>query len=123
MSDDPSVINLDDKFGKFTKHWSPHVIARLNDLHIKSVKLKGEFVWHRHEDTDELFYVHKGRLTIKYRDRDVILGAGELHVVPKGVEHKPVADDECEVLLIEPAGTVNTGDAGGELTADQEPWI
>jgi mannose-6-phosphate isomerase-like protein (cupin superfamily) len=93
------------------------------DLHIKSAKVQGEFVWHRHEHTDELFLVHKGTLTIRYRDRDVVLRAGEMHVVPKGVEHKPVADEECQILLIEPAGTLNTGDAGGDLTASQEPWI
>jgi mannose-6-phosphate isomerase-like protein (cupin superfamily) len=80
-------------------------------------------VWHRHEDTDELFIVHKGTLTIRYRDRDVTLRAGEIQVVPKGVEHQPVADEECQILLIEPAGTLNTGDAGGDLTAREEPWI
>ncbi len=123
MPYDPGAINLDDKFSKFSKHWSPHIIAQVNDLHIKSVKVQGEFVWHRHEDTDELFLVHKGKLTIKYRDRNVTLGAGELHVIPKGVEHKPIAAEECEILLIEPAGTINTGDAGGELTAHEEPRI
>jgi mannose-6-phosphate isomerase-like protein (cupin superfamily) len=85
--------------------------------------VRGAFVWHRHEDTDELFFVHKGTLTIKYRDRDVVLRAGEMHVVPRGVEHQPVADQECQILLIEPAGTLNTGNAGGELTASEEPWI
>jgi mannose-6-phosphate isomerase-like protein (cupin superfamily) len=123
MPHDPGAINLEQKFGKFSKHFSPHIIAQLNDLHVKAAKIRGEFVWHRHEDTDELFFVQKGTLTIKYRDRDVVLRAGELHVVPKGVEHKPVADEECQILLIEPAGTLNTGDAGGALTATQEPWI
>ena len=123
MPYEPGAINLDDKFAKFTKHWSPHIIAQLNDLHIKSVKVQGAFTWHKHDDTDELFFVHKGTLTIEYRDREVTLKAGELHVVPRGVEHKPVADEECEILLIEPAGTVNTGDAGGALTASDEPWI
>lgn len=123
MPDHPHAINLADKFAKFSEHWSPKIVARLNDLHIKAVKLEGEFVWHRHDDTDELFMVHKGVLTIKYRDRDVVLGAGEIHVVPRGVEHKPVADAECEILLIEPAGTVNTGDAGGALTVTEEAWI
>lgn len=123
MPYDPGAINLDEKFGKFSEPWSPHIIAQLNDLHIKTVKLRGEFVWHRHADTDELFLVHKGNLTILYRDRAVKLAAGDLHVVPRGVEHKPVAEADCEVLLIEPAGTVNTGDAGGALTADDEPWI
>ena len=123
MPYDPGAINLDEKFSKFSKHWSPHIIAQLNELHIKSVKVQGEFVWHRHEHTDELFFVHKGKLTIKYKDREVTLEAGELHVIPKGAEHKPVAEEECEILLVEPAGTVNTGDAGGELTAGDEPWI
>jgi mannose-6-phosphate isomerase-like protein (cupin superfamily) len=98
-------------------------VAQLNDLHIKAAKVRGAFVWHRHEDTDELFFVHKGTLTIKYRDRDVVLRAGEMHVVPRGVEHQPVADQECQILLIEPAGTLNTGNAGGDLTASEEPWI
>jgi mannose-6-phosphate isomerase-like protein (cupin superfamily) len=123
MPYDPGAINLEQKFGKFAKVFSPHIIAQMNDLHIKATRIRGEFVWHRHEDTDELFFVHKGTLTIKYRDRDVVLRAGEMHVVPKGVEHKPVADEECQILLIEPAGTLNTGDAGGALTATQEPWI
>ncbi|NKB60255.1 MAG: cupin domain-containing protein [Alphaproteobacteria bacterium] len=119
----PSAINLDDKFGKIAKHWSPHILAQLNDFHVKAVKVQGEFVWHQHDDTDEMFIVYKGALTIKYEDRDVALKAGELHVVPKGVPHKPVADTECEVLIIEPAGTLNTGEAGGTLTAEEEPWI
>jgi mannose-6-phosphate isomerase-like protein (cupin superfamily) len=123
MADASDVINLDEKFAQFTMHWTPHIIAQLNDFHVKSVKVKGEFVWHQHEAADELFFVHKGRLTIKYHDRDVVLHAGEMHVVPRGVEHKPVAEEECELLLIEPVGTVNTGDAGGELTASDEPWI
>jgi len=95
----------------------------VGDQYVKVARVQGEFVWHRHEHTDELFFVHKGDHTIKYRDREVKLGAGELHVIPKGVEHKPVAEKECEILLIEPAGTINTGDAGGELTASDEPWI
>ena len=117
------VINLQEKFAKFADHWSPKIIGQLNDLHIKAVKLKGEFVWHSHEDTDELFFVTKGSLAIKLRDQGVTVNAGEFFVVPKGVEHNPVAEEECEILLIEPAGTVNTGDAGGELTATSEPWI
>jgi mannose-6-phosphate isomerase-like protein (cupin superfamily) len=123
MPNDPAAINLDQKFEKFSKVFSPHIIAQMNDLHVKATKIRGEFIWHRHEDTDELFFVHKGTLTIQYRDRDVVLRAGEMHVVPKGVEHKPVADKECQLLLIEPAGTPNTGDAGGDLTAHEEPWI
>jgi mannose-6-phosphate isomerase-like protein (cupin superfamily) len=118
-----NTVNLDAKFAKFAEHWSPKIIAQLNDLHIKAVKVQGEFVWHSHADTDELFFVHKGVLTIRLRDRDVVLHPGEMFVVPKGVEHMPVADGECEMLLIEPAGTVNTGDAGGDKTAHSEPWI
>jgi mannose-6-phosphate isomerase-like protein (cupin superfamily) len=116
------VVNLADKFARFSEHWNPKILARLNDYHVKAVKLKGEFVWHRHVDTDELFLVTKGSLVIRLRDRDVSLGPGELLVVPKGVEHQPVAEEECEVLLIEPAGTPNTGDAGGARTVQPE-WI
>ena len=87
------------------------------------VKPIGEFVWHKHDDTDELFFVHKGHLVIHYRDREVHLRAGEMHVVPRSIKHKPFAESECEVLLIEPAGTLNTGDAGGALTAAQKAWI
>ena len=117
------AVNLHDKFAMFSDHWSPKIVGRLNDLHLKAVKLKGEFVWHAHVDTDELFLVIRGSLTIKLRDRDIAVNAGEFFVVPKGVEHKPVAAEECQVLLIEPAGTVNTGDAGGPLMATSEPWI
>ena len=117
------AVNLREKFAKFSDRWSPKIVGQLNDLHLKAVKVKGEFVWHSHEDTDELFLVICGSLTIKLRDRDVELRAGEFFVVPRGVDHKPVAEEECQVLLIEPAGTVNTGDAGGPLTAPSEPWI
>jgi mannose-6-phosphate isomerase-like protein (cupin superfamily) len=117
------AINLEEKFGRFSDQWAPKIVAQVNDLHIKAVKVRGEFVWHAHADTDELFMVVKGRLTIRLRGREVRLGAGELFVVPKGVEHMPVAEDECEILLIEPAGTVNTGDAGGALTQSEDPWI
>lgn len=117
------VINLDRKFEQFSEHWSPHIIAQINDFHIKCVKSNGEFVWHKHDHTDELFFVHKGTITIEYRDRRVTLNAGELHIVPRGVEHRPVSSGESEILLLEPQGTVNTGDAGGELTAHEEPWI
>jgi mannose-6-phosphate isomerase-like protein (cupin superfamily) len=117
-----NTVNLDAKFAKFSEHWSPKILAQLNEFHIKAVKVRGEFLWHSHPETDELFFVHKGTLTIRLRDRDVALKAGEMFVVPKGVEHMPVADEECEILLIEPAGTPNTGDAGGERTAT-EAWI
>jgi mannose-6-phosphate isomerase-like protein (cupin superfamily) len=116
------VVNLEDKFGRFADHWSPKILAKLNDYHVKAVKLLGEFVWHKHDETDELFLVTKGSLLIRFRDRDVTLGPGDLLVVPRGVEHLPVAEEECEVLLIEPAGTLNTGDAGGARTVEPE-WI
>jgi mannose-6-phosphate isomerase-like protein (cupin superfamily) len=123
MQNTDHVINLDDKFGKVVNHRAPHIIAQFNEIHVKCVKALGDFVWHKHDDTDELFYVHKGNLTIHYRDHAVRLRAGEMHIVPRGVEHKPYAEAECEVLLIEPAGTVNTGDAGGAMTIVEEPWI
>jgi mannose-6-phosphate isomerase-like protein (cupin superfamily) len=116
------VINLEEKFARFSERWSPKILARLNDYEVKAVKLQGEFVWHRHDETDELFLVTRGSLIIRFRDRDVTIGPGELLVVPKGVEHLPVANEECEVLLIEPAGTPNTGDAGGARTVEPE-WI
>lgn len=111
------VVNLPQKFSAFSDHWQPKRVARLNDYDVRLVKVQGEFVWHKHDDTDELFFVHKGTLHIEYRDRRVTLTAGELHVVPRGVEHKPVAEAECEVMLLEPSAVVNTGDAGGERTA------
>ena len=106
----PDPINLADKLGQFTEHWSPKVVADLNGHDVMVVKVKGEFVWHSHPDTDDFFLVLKGRLTIKLRDGDVVLGPGELYVVPRGVEHCPVAEEETHLLLIEPAGTPNTGD-------------
>jgi mannose-6-phosphate isomerase-like protein (cupin superfamily) len=116
------VVNLEEKFARFSERWSPKILARLNDYEVKAVKLRGEFVWQRHDETDELFQVTQGSLVIRFRDREVSIGPGELLVVPKGVEHMPVAEEECEVLLIEPAGTPNTGDAGGARTAVAE-WI
>lgn len=102
-------VNVADKFELFDDHWSPKIIGEVNDLYIKAVKFKGEFVWHDHETEDELFYVVKGRFRIKLRDGELELGPGEFAVVPKKVEHMPVADEECEVLLLEPKTTVNTG--------------
>ena len=117
------AVNLKDKFARVHERWSPRNVARLNEYHVKVVKLHGEFVWHSHAETDELFLVHRGELVIRLRDGEVRLGPGELFVVPRGVEHCPVAGEECEVVLIEPAGTVNTGDAGGERTAPNDQWI
>jgi mannose-6-phosphate isomerase-like protein (cupin superfamily) len=111
------AIDLADKLSRITEHWSPKVIARLNDYEIKLVKVDGEFVWHTHDDTDELFLVIAGTLTIQLRDRDITLGPGQLFVVPRGVEHCPIARGEVHAMLIEPAGVDNTGDAGGPLTA------
>ncbi len=116
------VVDLADKLGLFSEHWSPKVVARLNDYEIKLAKLKGEFVWHTHDDTDELFLVIEGTLTLQLRDaeghrHDLTLTPGQLYVVPRGVEHCPLAGGDVAVLLIEPAGVVNTGDAGGVLTA------
>ena len=111
------VIDLAAKLSAFTEHWSPKVIARLNDYEIKVVKLHGEFTWHSHADTDELFLVIDGELTIQLRDRDVVVRAGQLFVVPRGVEHCPIAEGEVHAVLIEPTGVVNTGESGGPLTA------
>jgi mannose-6-phosphate isomerase-like protein (cupin superfamily) len=114
------AINLSEKLELFHEHWRPKIVARVNDYDVRVVKVKGEFVWHKHEDTDDFFLVLEGHLTIQLRDRNVELDAGELYVVPRGIEHCPRADEEASVLLIEPGGTVNTGDAGGPLTAEPE---
>ena len=112
-------VNLAQKVGLLDEPYSPGIVGYLNDYKLVVVRALGEFVWHKHDDTDDFFLVLHGRLTIQLRDRDVELNAGELFVVPRGVEHCPKADEEAHVLLIEPRGTVNTGDAGGELTADE----
>ena len=104
------AISLADKLGDFTEYWQPRTVAEFNGHDIMVVKAKGEFVWHKHEETDDLFLVLRGRLVIQLRDGDVELGAGELFVVPKGVEHRPVAEEEVHIMLIEPSGTPNTGD-------------
>jgi mannose-6-phosphate isomerase-like protein (cupin superfamily) len=110
-------IDLSEKLAAFTEHWSPKVVARLNDYEVKVAKLQGEFVWHHHEDSDELFLVLSGQLTIRMAAGDVHLGPGQLYVVPRGVEHSPITDGEVSVVLIEPCGIVNTGSAGGAMTA------
>ncbi len=117
-----SAINFEDKLTKFSEHWSPKIIARMNDYHFKLVKFKGDFVWHNHMETDEVFMVLNGEMDIEFRDGKVTLKAGEMFVVPRGVEHKPFAEKECKILLIEPAGTLNTGDAGGDMTAEDNVW-
>jgi mannose-6-phosphate isomerase-like protein (cupin superfamily) len=112
-----TAINLAEKFATFSEHWAPKIVARMNDYEFKLVKLQGEFVWHSHADTDEVFIVVDGEMTLHLRDGDVRLRAGEMFVVPKGVEHKPSAAAECRVMLVETAGTVNTGDVVNERTA------
>jgi mannose-6-phosphate isomerase-like protein (cupin superfamily) len=111
------AVDIHEKLSRVSEHWSPKVVARLNDYEVKVVKLQGEFTWHTHEDTDELFLVIDGELTIQLRDGDVRLGPGQLYVVPRGVEHCPISEGEVSALLIEPTGVVNTGDVGGALTA------
>ena len=110
-------VNLAERLRGVDDYFSPRIVGTLNDYKLEIVKVKGEFVWHKHAETDDFFFVLKGRMTIQLRDRDVELGEGELFVVPRGVEHCPKAEDEAHILLIEPRGTVNTGDAGGPLTA------
>lgn len=116
-------INLQEKLSKFDAHWSPKIVAELNGQHVKLVKFRGEFVWHHHEHEDELFYVVRGAFRMEFRDRVVALREGEMLVVPRGVEHRPVADEEVSVMLFEPAATVNTGSAGGEKTVAKPDWI
>ncbi|CCQ14247.1 putative cupin domain protein [Rhodococcus sp. AW25M09] len=114
---DVEVRNVVDALNKIDKPWQPHRLVSINDYDVKVVKLLGEFVWHTHPDTDEMFFVQNGELTIQFRDRDVVLGPGDVFVVPAGVEHCPKADEEVSALLFERSGTVNTGDAGGDRTS------
>jgi mannose-6-phosphate isomerase-like protein (cupin superfamily) len=117
------AINLQEKLSKFSEPWSPKIIAQMNEYHFKLAKVQGEFVWHDHPETDEVFIVLHGQLEICFRDGSVVLNEGEMFVVPKGVEHKPVAANECHILLVEPAGTINTGDVVDEKTAPNDVWI
>ena len=126
------TISLKDKLALFDDLWKPKVVARMNDTMFKLVKIKDEFIWHRHEDTDEVFMVIHGRLRIEFRDENgplepALLGPGEMCVVPRGVEHKPCAEDECHLLVIEPAGVVNTGDSTGgdaeRMSAPVDDWL
>ena len=117
------VINLADKLTKFSEHWSPRVIAEMNDYQFKLVKIQGDFVWHDHKDTDEVFFVVQGCMSIAFEDKTINLQAGEMFVVPKGASHKPFAKEECHVLLVDPRGVVNTGESGGALTADNDVWV
>ena len=116
-------INLKEKLSKFNKHWSPRIIAEMNDYQFKVAKIKGEFIWHNHKDTDETFIVIEGKMSMKLRNRTIELSEGEMFIVPKGVDHKPCANEECKILVIEPRGVINTGDAGGDLTINEELWV
>ncbi len=116
------VINLEEKFNLFTEHWSPKITGELNDSYVKLVKVQGEFVWHHHENEDELFFVVKGRLTIKLRDRDLTIREGEFVIIPKGVEHMPTSEEEVWIMLLEPKTTSNTGNLENERTVAAE-WI
>ncbi len=120
---DGTVINLRDKLARVDTPWTPRVVAALNDYDVKVARVSGEFVWHAHHDTDEMFLVVAGTLGIEFRDRAVELRAGEMIVVPRGVEHRPFSHDGCEILLIEPQGTVNTGDTDSPLRAPNDSWI
>ena len=116
-------INISKKLSKFSDHWSPKVIALMNNYQFKLVKITGEFTWHSHKNTDEVFIVIEGSMSIKLKDQMINLSRGEMFVIPKGVEHKPYAEHECKVMIVEPEGVVNTGDAGGDLTAKNDVWI
>ena len=118
-----SILNLKNKFSKIKNHWQPKIIAQMNGSDLRVVKVEGEFIWHSHNDTDELFFVHKGQLIMNYRDKSVIISEGEIHIVLKGVEHKPESMKECEILIIEMSGTKNTGEEGGAWTAPNDEWI
>jgi len=116
-------INLKEKLSKFSDHWSPKVIAEMNDYQFKLVKIQGEFVWHNHDDTDETFIVIEGEMKIEFENETVELSEGDMFVVPKGIDHKPWAENECKVMIIEPRGVVNTGNSEGDLTASNDVWI
>lgn len=116
-------INFQEKLNLIKEHWKPKIIAQMNDYQLKLAKIEGDFTWHSHPETDEVFIVLDGYLKIDFRDGAVKLQAGEMFVVPKGIEHKPFAEHECSILLVELLGTLNTGDAGGDMTAPSDVWI
>ena len=120
---DRKPINLSQKLSLFSEHWQPKVIAEMNDYQFKLVKIEGDFIWHDHPETDETFIVLEGELRIDFRDGSVTLGPGDMFVVPKGVEHKPYAKAEVKMMLIEPRGVLNTGNEGGDVTAESDVWI
>ena len=117
----PKKINIKKKFDLFSDYWSPKVVAEMNDYQFKLAKVKGEFVWHK--ETDEVFIIIKGKLKIEFRDKTVLLKEGEMYVVPKGIDHKPFADEECKIMLVEPKGIVNTGSTTSDLTSENDVWI
>ncbi len=119
----PAAINLGEKLALFSEHWSPKIVAKMNDYYFKLVKVEGEFVWHSHPDTDEVFLIVQGEMRIDFRGGAVELKQGELLVVPRGADHRPYAERECQILLLEPEKTINTGDAGGERTVSDLEWI
>lgn len=119
----PAAINLEEKLALFSEQWSPKIVAKMNDYYFKLVKVEGEFVWHSHPDTDEVFLVVQGEMRIDFRGGAVELKQGELLVVPRGADHRPYAERECQILLIEPEKTINTGDAGGDRTVIDLEWI
>jgi mannose-6-phosphate isomerase-like protein (cupin superfamily) len=119
----PNPINFADKLSKIPDFWQPRVVAEMNDYQFKLVRIEGDFLWHDHAETDETFIVLEGQLRIDFRDGHVLIGPGEMYVVPKGVEHKPYAEREVRMMLIEPRGTLNTGEVGGERTAQNDLWI
>jgi mannose-6-phosphate isomerase-like protein (cupin superfamily) len=119
-------VNLVEKFGLFSELWSPKIVGEVNDAHVKIGRLKGEFIWHRHEVEDEMFFVVKGNLVIRVRDpeeRDISLAEGELVIIPKGIEHMPVSREESWIMMIEPKGTLNTGDVTSDRTVEEPEWI
>lgn len=123
MNSNHFVVNFQEKLVRISEHWAPRVIAQMNDYQFKLVKILGEFVWHSHPDTDEVFIVLDGAMTLEFRDNEVMLAAGEMYVVRAGVEHRPRSKAECSILLVEPRGVVNTGDAQCDYTAESDVWI
>ena len=116
-------VNIEDKFSQFNEHWQPKIVAELNGQYVKLAKLKGEFVWHQHEEEDEMFMVIKGKLQIKLRDRNIILNPGEFFIIPRGVEHIPIAEEEVQVMLFEPKSVINTGDVQDERTLETSEFL
>lgn len=116
-------VNLDHKFALFNDQWKPRIVGELNGQHIKLVKIEGSFVWHQHDDEDELFFVVQGKMRLEYRDNSVDVAEGEFIIVPRGIEHRPAADAECHILIFEPASTLNTGNVQDEFTVAEPEWI